>query len=125
MIRGLVGKIISRFEDKELFIVRIEIKHKNAAWCSKHYNHLPDDILEQVCEFMTEHPIIGICFAGERAHQIAKRLVGRTDSTEAEPGTIRGDYGSTPIMRNIIHVSDSFENSKRESDLFFNHRTDK
>ena len=125
IMRGLVGRIISRFENKELYITRIEIRHKNAAWCREHYAHLSDEIYVKLGYFMTSNSLIGIIFNGERALEIARQLVGITDSVRAVPGTIRGDYGSTPILRNIIHVSDSLEATKREIELFFNDETDK
>ncbi len=123
ILRGLVGKIITRFEDKELYIERIEVRRKSATWCREHYSHLPDGVYERVQDFMLTGELIGIVFGGERSHEIAQKLVGGTDSVKATPGTIRGDFGSTPIMRNVIHVSDSAENSRRESLLFFNEET--
>ncbi len=124
IVRGLVGKIIERFERKDLWIERVSIRRKNSAWCREHYAHLPDDIFRVIEVFMCSSELIGIVFKGDRAHAIANKLVGSTDSVEAEPGTIRGDYGSTPIMRNVIHVSDSYDDSKREISLFFNNETD-
>lgn len=123
ILRGLVGKVITRFEDKELFIQRISVRRKNAAWCREHYSHLSDGIYYRVQDFMLTGELIGIIFGGEQSHEIARKLVGGTDSVKAEPGTIRGDFGTTSIMRNIIHVSDSVENSGRESQLFFDKET--
>ncbi len=123
ILRGLVGRIITRFEDKELYIERVAVRRKNAAWCRNHYSHLPDGIYERVQDFMLTGELIGIVFGGEHAVETAKNLVGGTDSVKAEPGTIRGDFGTSPIMRNVIHVSDSFVDSKIEEQLFFNEET--
>ncbi len=124
-MRGLVGRIISRFEDRELRITRMEMRHKNAEWCREHYLHLSDYIYTSVEHVMTSDNLIGIVLEGGHALEVAGQLVGATDSVEAVPGTIRGDFGSTPILRNVIHVSDSKENTDREIELFFNNETNK
>ncbi len=124
-MRGLVGRIISRFEDRELLITRMEMRHKNAEWCREHYFHLSDHIYSNVEYAMTNDNLIGIVLGGGHALEVARQLVGATDSVEAVPGTIRGDFGSTPILRNVIHVSDSKENTDREIELFFNNETNK
>jgi nucleoside-diphosphate kinase len=123
ILRGLVGKIITRFEDKELYIERIAVRRKSAAWCRAHYANLPDHIYERVQDFMLTGELIGMVFGGERTHETARSLVGGTDGVKASPGTIRGDFGTSPIMRNVIHVSDSRADSGRESQLFFDKET--
>ena len=56
---------------------------------------------------------------GEDAVAVSRHIIGKTNPTEADPGTIRGDYGLT-VGRNIIHGSDSVESAEREINLWFN-----
>jgi len=118
--RGLIGRIISRFEDKDFKIKRIESRFKNAAWCKLMYSHLPQNTFLDQCCFMCTNILIGIKLEGPHAVQTVRRMVGCTDSTEALSGTIRGDFGTLPIRYNCVHASDSIENAERELELFFN-----
>ena len=118
--RGLIGKIISRFEDKFLRVVRIGSQQKDEDWCRQHYAHLNDEIYEKQKDFMSCAPLIGIILEGPDAIDVVRKMVGKTNSLLAEPGTIRFDYGTYPVRYNIIHAADSEEAVKRERGLFFN-----
>jgi len=63
-------------------------------------------------------PVVAMMLEGEGAVAAVRKMMGKTNSAEAEPGTIRGDLAMT-ISRNIIHGSDSAESAKREIALFF------
>ena len=126
--RRLVGTIIQRFEKKNLRILRIESRQKNFKWVRDMYPHVYKKLqmgkwLE--CEymdfanFMISTPLIGMTLEGNNAISVVRKLVGATDSREAAPGTIRGDYGTYPIMCNCIHASDSSDNVEREAKLFY------
>ena len=117
--RGLIGRIISRFEDKFLEIIAIELKQKDETWCQLHYQHMLGPIYADLEEFMLSGPLIGIVLKGHNAIRTVKYMVGLTDSLRAEPGTIRGDYGTHPIRYNIVHTADSYEAVWRETNLFF------
>ncbi len=117
--RGLIGKIISRFEDKFLEIVAIELKQKDETWCQLHYAHLSGPVYTKLEEFMLMGPIIGIVLQGPDVNSVVRIMVGSTDSLIAEPGTIRGDFGTHPILYNIVHAADSPEAAEREIKLFF------
>ena len=117
--RGLIGKIISRFEDKQLEIVAIEMKQQDYTWCQLHYQHILGPIYVNLEEFMLSGPLIGIVFKGPDVIRTVKIMVGSTDGLLAEPGTIRGDYGTHPIRYNIVHAADSYEAALREIYLFF------
>ena len=118
--RGLIGKIISRFEDKQLEIVAIEMKQQDYTWCQLHYQHILGPIYVDLEEFMLSGPLIGIVLKGPDVIRTVKIMVGSTDGLLAEPGTIRGDYGTHPIRYNIVHVSDSAAAAiEREIKLFF------
>ena len=126
--RRLVGSIIQRLERKNLKILRIESRQKNFKWVRDMYPHIFERLqmgkwLE--CEymdfanFMISTPLIGMTLEGNNAISVVRKMIGATDSREALPGTIRGDYGTYPVMFNCIHASDSYENVEREAKLFY------
>ena len=126
--RRLVGSIIQRLERKNLKILRIESRQKNFKWVRDMYPHIFERLqmgkwLE--CEymdfanFMISTPLIGMTLEGNNAISVVRKMIGATDSREALPGTIRGDYGTYPVMCNCIHASDSYENVEREAKLFY------
>ena len=125
--RRLVGSIIQRLERKNLRILRIESRKKDFKWVRDMYPHVYKKLqggfrpIEYFCfsTFMISTPLIGITLEGNNAISVVRKLVGATDSREAAPGTIRGDYGTYPIMCNCIHASDSYENVEREAKLFY------
>jgi len=67
---------------------------------------------------MTGGPVVLMVLAGEDAIGIARTLMGKTNSAEAAPGTIRGDFGMSG-QYNLVHGSDGPESAQREIDLFF------
>lgn len=128
--RGLIGEIIKRLERKKLFIERIERRCKTSEWCSAHYcqfnqsDHTERGIFCRVQKAMIYESLIGIEILGDRAVSVVRALVGATNSTEATPGTIRGDFGNLPIHENLVHAADSEANARREIGLFFDPSTD-
>ena len=117
--RGLIGRIISRFEDKFLRIVALEQKQKDEIWCRKHYEGIVSSVYCKLEEFMLKSPIIGIVLQGPDAIDTVRRMVGSTNSLKAAPGTIRGDWGTHPIRYNIVHAADSAAAVEHEIKLFF------
>lgn len=117
--RGLIGKIISRFEDKFLEIVAIELKQKNETWCQLHYKDITGAIYRSLEEFMLMGPLIGIVLKGPSVTYTVRAMIGCTKSLEAAPGTIRGDFGTHPIRYNIVHAAGSLAEAEREIKLFF------
>lgn len=127
--RRLVGEIIRRFEQKNLCIMRMETRYKNREWCRQHYHQWDNDmvsrdVLDGLCDMMTNVPLIGIVLAGEEVARVVKAMVGATDSVMAAPGTIRGDFGTRPICNNLVHAADTPTVGKREAAQFFNPATD-
>ena len=117
--RGLIGKIISRFEDKRLEIVAIEMKQKDKTWCQLHYAHITGAIYISLEEFMLSSPLIGIVLKGPDVTSTVQKMVGETNSLSAVPGTIRGDYGSRPVRYNVVHAAHSHKITEHEIKLFF------
>lgn len=117
--RGLIGKVISRFEDKGLAIIALSVEQKTRLWCRSQYGHINEPIYTELENFILCRPIIGVVLYGVNAAEIVRKMIGQTDSLKAEPGTIRGDFGSYPIRFNVVHAADSYEAVDREIKLFF------
>jgi len=119
MQRGLAGEIISRLEKRGLKIVAMKMLQMDKALAQRHYAvHAGKAFFSDLVNFITSSPIIAIVFQGENAVAIIRQTMGGTDPTEADSGTIRGDFG-IDIGHNLVHGSDSLENASGEIDLFF------
>lgn len=117
--RGLIGEVISRFEAKGLKIVGLKLERLEAATVEKHYEeHASRPFYRDLCAFMTSGPVCVLVVEGPRAIAVTRKLVGKTAGYDAEPGTIRGDFGLSN-QSNLIHASDSPESARRELELFF------
>ncbi|MCF7876594.1 nucleoside-diphosphate kinase [Candidatus Bipolaricaulota bacterium] len=117
--RGLIGELIGRLEDKSLKISAMKLMKVSDDLARRHYEeHLEKDFFSDLFEFITSSPIVAMVVEGEQAIEVTRRLMGATNPFEAEPGTIRGDYG-LDLTKNLIHGSDSAESADREIDLFF------
>ncbi len=123
--RGLIGTIISRFEQKGFTVDHIKMAHKNAAWTRAHYAHLERNTpFYMMGAAMIKTPLIGILLEGPpNIIKTVRTMVGATNPMEAAPGTIRGDYATEPVYCNLIHASDSEEAVEREWQLFCNPET--
>ena len=117
--RGLVGRIISRFEDRGLRLVAIRMLHMDAELASRHYSeHVGKPFYEKLVSFITSGPVVAVVLEGKNAVAVARSMMGATNPVDAGPGTIRGDYGMD-TGKNIIHGSDSLQSAQREISLFF------
>lgn len=117
--RGLLGKIISRFEEKGLKLIALKMMDIDENLAKEHYSeHIGKPFYERLIEFITSGPVVTGVLKGEKAINIVRKLVGATSPDNAEPGTIRGDFTINTAF-NIIHASDSSGTAKKEIDLFF------
>src|SRR5829696_6267107 len=117
--RGLAGEIIARFEKKGLQIVGMKMMTIPAQLAETHYEpHKGKPFYPGLVKFMTSSPVIVIALAGKGAIEIARKMMGKTFGSQAEPGTIRGDFGVSNSF-NLIQGSDSPESAQRELELFF------
>jgi len=117
--RGLVGRIISRFEDKGLKIVGMKMLMVDGALAHRHYQeHVEKPFFQELVSFITSSPIVALAIEGENAVEVVRGLMGVTDPQKAAPGTIRGDFGMN-ITKNLVHGSDSLASAARELPLFF------
>ena len=117
--RGLCGEIITRFEKKGLQIVGAKLMKIPTQLAETHYEpHKGKPFYPGLVKFMTSSPVIVLALAGKDAIAIARKMMGATFGSKAEPGTIRGDFGVSNSF-NLIHGSDSPESAARELGLFF------
>ncbi len=119
MQRRLAGTIISRLEGQGLKPVALKMLHLDKALAERHYAiHADKPFFEDLVNYIISTPIIAIVFEGEGAVELIRKIMGATDPTQAEPGTIRSDFGSD-IEHNVVHGSDSVETAEEEIKLFF------
>jgi len=117
--RGLMGRIISRFEDKGLEIIGCKMMRITPALAAEHYApHKGKPFYEGLVRFMTSSPVLVLAVRGLGAITICRKMMGATFGSKAEPGTIRGDFGVSNSF-NLIHGSDSPEAASKEISLFF------
>ncbi len=117
--RQLAGKIISEFEQKGLKIVAMKMMQLNRDICEKHYAHLRDKpFFNSIVSFMTSTPVMLMVLEGKEAVETVRKLIGITNSRQADPGSLRGRYGMS-VSSNLVHASDSKESAEREIALFF------
>ena len=117
--RGLTGEIISRVEKKGLKITAIKMIQLTDKILTEHYSHISTKpFFGKIVEFMKSAPVIACCVEGLDAVDTLRNITGVTKSREAQPGTIRGDFGMS-IQANLVHSSDSKEAAKDELNRFF------
>ena len=109
-----IGDILSRFEHANLKLEFIKLTQLTRAQCEVHYaQHIGKPFFEDLVSYMTDGPVVGMILSGTDAIAQVRKMAGATDPSQADPGTIRGDY-ATSIDRNIVHTSDSESAVKRE-----------
>ncbi len=117
--RKLIGEIIRRFENKGLAVVEMRMMAVSRQLAETHYaEHKGKGFYEDLVGFITGGPVVVMALEGPAAIEIARKLMGKTKFTDAEPGTIRGDYAHD-LTANLVHGSDSPESAARELKLFF------
>ena len=119
MHRLLVGRILARFEDKGLRIAALKLQQSPRAQVERHYAvHHGKPFYDALVQFMTSGPVIVGVLEGPSAIAVVRKLLGATDGLQAEPGTIRGDFGASKQL-NLVHASDGPETARMEIELFF------
>ena len=118
--KNVIGKIISRFEENNLYLVAGKLVHLSDEMASGFYaEHEGKPFFDDLKKFMTSGPVFVQVLEGENAVQKNRDLMGSTNPQEAAPGTIRADFANS-IDANAVHGSDSVESAKREIEYFFN-----
>ncbi|MCB0180905.1 MAG: nucleoside-diphosphate kinase [Anaerolineae bacterium] len=117
--RGLIGPIISRFEQRGLKFIGMKLMQVSDELARQHYAiHEGKPFFEPLIQYITSSPVVVMALAGPDAIKIARNTIGATKPSEAAPGSIRGDFGMM-VGRNLVHGSDSVENGELEIGLWF------
>ncbi len=117
--RGLVGRILTRFEEKGLTIVAMEHRTIDGEMADAHYrDHVEQDWYPPLRAFATSGPLVALVLEGDEAIEVVRAMNGATDGRKAAPGTIRGDF-SLSNRENLVHASDATESAAREMALWF------
>jgi nucleoside-diphosphate kinase len=121
--KNVVGTVLARFESEGFRIRGMKMMGLSDELLSEHYAHIADlPFFPEVRAFMQETPVIALALDGEDVISKVRDLLGPTDSNAADPGTIRGDFGSKDgdsKMRNVCHASDGPETAAAELKRFF------
>lgn len=128
--RGLVGEIISRFEQLGFRIEEMKGCSPTKEQIHEHYSHLDKEIIEQIYNYLTF--VIVMVVYGSNAIEKCRQIIGKTEGLFAAPGTIRGDFSSSTYksaeddnndgctaIKNLIHASDSLESFCKEYNIWF------
>lgn len=117
--RGLVGQIITRFEQKGLKIKAMRLEMADPSVVAKHYEvHKERPFYKPLVEYIQSGPVVPMIVEGENAIAVSRALMGATNPVEGKPGEIRFDFGQQ-IGRNIIHGSDGADTASFEIGLWF------
>jgi nucleoside-diphosphate kinase len=117
--RGLVGRILTRFEEKGLRLVAMKMLRITPALAKQHYaEHVEKPFYPGLESFITASPVVGCVFQGPEVVRVVREMLGATSGLKAAAGTIRGDYSSSRQM-NLVHASDSTESAAREIGIYF------
>ena len=117
--RGLIGEVLARFEKRGITVKQLELKQLTEDQVKAHYQeHVDKPFFPNLKSYILSGPICLMVLEAPGVISIIRRMVGVTNSAEAAPGTIRGDYALT-TQNNIIHASDSPESAAREIANFF------
>jgi len=117
--RRLIGEIIRRIEQKNLDIVAMKMIRIDQKLAETHYEeHREKPFFRELIDFITAGLVVAMVVEGPDAVSVVRRMMGATNPFQAEPGTIRGDFG-LDLTANLIHGSDSVESAKIEIRRFF------
>ena len=120
--KKIIGEIISRFENDELYITKLKMINIDRDLACQHYiEHTGKPYFERLINYVTADRSIVMVIEGENAIRKVRNILGPTDPIKADRGTIRGDFG-TDVTINVVHGSDSANSAEREISLFFKGR---
>lgn len=130
--RGIVGRIISRFEDAGLKIAGSKLVWVDRDFAKKHYSaHVEKDFYRGLEDFIVSGPIFAFVLEGVNSIQIVRKMIGSTEPLAATPGTIRGDFAlhsygyadsKKMAIKNLIHASENADDAKKEVELWFDEK---
>ncbi len=117
--RRLMGRVLTRFEDKGLNVIAMKMLCITPDLAKKHYaEHVAKDWYPLLEGFITGGPVVAAVVEGLEAIRVVREMLGATSGLKATPGTIRGDFSSSRQM-NLVHGSDGPEAAAREIGIYF------
>ena len=117
--RHLVGKIVTRFEEKGFELLELRLQLFSEEKAKEFYDvHREKTFFHELVSFISSDKTVACILEGNDAINVVRKMIGQTKSFEASPGTVRGDYG-LGVTDNIIHASDSHESFLKESKIIF------
>jgi nucleoside-diphosphate kinase len=117
--RGLIGQITARLEQRGLKLVGMRLLQIDDELAARHYAvHKGKPFYDGLIKYITSSPVVVQVWEGKRVIEIVRRTCGATNPVDADPGTIRADFG-VEIGRNLIHASDGAETAAYEIPLYF------
>ncbi|KAF4555231.1 Nucleoside diphosphate kinase [Elsinoe fawcettii] len=117
--RGLVGPIITRFEQRGYKLVAIKLVTASKEHLEKHYSDLSDKpFFAGLVSYMGSGPVCAMVWEGKEVVKVGRQLLGATNPLASAPGTIRGDF-AIDVGRNVCHGSDAVDSAKKEIALWF------
>jgi len=117
--RGLVGEILSRFENKGFKLVAAKFGCLDEATVDKHYaEHLAKPFYPGMKAYIMSGPVFRFVLEGDNVIATVRKMNGATNPNDAMPGTVRGDFAMS-VGKNVIHASDAPESAAREIALHF------
>ena len=117
--RGLIGTIISRFEQKGFKLVAMKLTKPTKEHMETHYEDLKSKgFFPGLIAYACSGPVCAMVWEGDNAVKTGRKMLGATKPFDSEPGSIRGDY-CIDVGRNIIHGSDAVESANKEIALWF------
>ncbi|KAG0673757.1 nucleoside diphosphate kinase [Kluyveromyces marxianus] len=117
--RGLISKILARFEDRGYKLVGIKLVTPTDALLKEHYADLADKpFFPSLLKYMTSGPVLATVWEGKDVVKQGRVILGATNPLQSAPGTIRGDF-AIEVGRNVCHGSDSVESAQKEINLWF------
>ena len=117
--RLLVGRVLTRFEERGLKLVGLKLVQTDRALAEQHYAvHREKPFFAGLVDFITSGPLVAAALEGPNAIAIVRAMNGATRPHEAEPGSIRGDF-AVETAQNLVHASDAAETAVAELALWF------
>lgn len=116
---GNAGKMLARLEAEGFTLRGLKVLHLSQEQAKAFYEvHAERPFYGELVNFMTSGPVVPVALERDDAVPYLRQVMGATDSTKAEAGTLRAEFG-TDIERNAVHGSDSDENAAKELAFFF------
>ena len=117
--RRLMGRVLTRFEEKGLNVIAMKMLQVTPALSKQHYaEHVSKPFYPGLEQFITAAPVVAMIIEGLDAIRVVREMLGATNGLKATAGTIRGDFSSSRQM-NLVHASDGPEAAAREMQLYF------